>query len=96
MCLAPENITLHERCQSQKAADMIAFIWNVHIGESVKPVSRLVLARGWGGLGEVGSNGVSFWGDGDTPELLVVLAAQCSEGAEPLNCPIQVGELCGM
>lgn len=44
----------------------------------------------------MGSDGISFWGDGNTPKLIVVFVAQGSEGAKPLNGTLQMGELSGM
>lgn len=95
VCLTLENIMLIERSRSQKATDMIAFTWNVQ-NRPVFRVSGVGLARRWGGLGEMGSDGVSFWGDGNTPEMIVALVARGSEGAEPLNCRFQRSELCGL
>ena len=54
-----------------------------------------MLAGGWGGVGEMGSRGVSLWGDGNILVSIVLFVTQLGARAEPPNCTLQMGELCG-
>lgn len=66
----PENIILNNRSQTQKATYfIISFLWNTWNRQSHEDRKYIICSRGWG----KGRIRVSFWGDGNALELLVIV-----------------------